>query len=51
MSAAELDRLAARGGITLRQISERAHRLEDVFFQLTTTHGELYPDERMGAIK
>jgi ABC-2 type transport system ATP-binding protein len=52
VSAADLNRLAARGGITLRQISERTHSLEDVFFALTgTTDGSLRPGQEMGAIR
>jgi ABC-2 type transport system ATP-binding protein len=50
-SAADLNRLAARGGITLRQISERTHSLEDVFFQLTGTDPAMTPGQEMGAIK
>ena len=52
VSAADLNRLAARGGITLRQISERTHSLEDVFFALTgTTDAALSPGQEMGAIR
>jgi ABC-2 type transport system ATP-binding protein len=51
VSAADLNRLAARGGITLRQISERTHSLEDVFFQLTGTDPSMSPGQEMGAIK
>jgi ABC-2 type transport system ATP-binding protein len=51
VSAAELNRLAARGGITLRQISERTHSLEDVFFQLTGIDASMSPGQEMGAIK
>ncbi|HEY6787858.1 MAG TPA: ABC transporter ATP-binding protein [Trebonia sp.] len=50
-SAADLNRLAARDGITLRQISERAHSLEDLFFQLTGTDPSMNPGQEMGAIK
>ena len=50
-SAAELNRLAARDGITLRQISERTHSLEDLFFQLTGTDSAMSPGQEMGAIK
>jgi ABC-2 type transport system ATP-binding protein len=50
-SAADLNRLAARGGITLRQISERTHSLEDVFFQLTGTDVAMKPGQEMGAIR
>ncbi len=51
VSAADLNRLAARGGITLRQISERTHSLEDVFFQLTGTDAAMNPGQEMGAIR
>jgi ABC-2 type transport system ATP-binding protein len=52
VSAADLNRLAARGGITLRQISERTHSLEDVFFALTgTADAALSPGQEMGAIR
>ena len=51
VSAADLNRLAARGGITLRQISERTHSLEDVFFQLTRTDASMTPGQEMGTIK
>jgi ABC-2 type transport system ATP-binding protein len=50
-SAADLNRLAARAGITLRQISERTHSLEDVFFQLTGSDAAMSPGQEMGAIK
>jgi ABC-2 type transport system ATP-binding protein len=50
-SAADLNRLAARDGITLRQISERTRSLEDVFFQLTGTGSSMDPGQEMGAIK
>jgi ABC-type uncharacterized transport system ATPase subunit len=51
VSAADLNRLAARGGITLRQISERTHSLEDVFFALTGTDTAFSPGQEMGAIR
>jgi hypothetical protein len=51
VGAADLNRLAARGGITLRQISERTHSLEDVFFALTGTDAGLRPGQEMGAIR
>jgi ABC-2 type transport system ATP-binding protein len=52
VSSAELNRLAARGGITLRQIAERTHSLEDVFFELTGDDaGAMSPGQEMGAIK
>ncbi|HLI01980.1 MAG TPA: ATP-binding cassette domain-containing protein [Acidimicrobiales bacterium] len=49
-SAAELNRRATQGGITLRRISERTHSLEDFFFQLTT-EATTNPNHDMGAIK
>jgi ABC-2 type transport system ATP-binding protein len=51
VGAAEVNRLAARGGITLRQIAERTRSLEDVFFQLTGTDAAMSPGQEMGAIK
>jgi ABC-2 type transport system ATP-binding protein len=51
VSAADLNRLAAREGIVLRQISERTHSLEDVFFQLTGADASMNPGQEMGAIK
>jgi ABC-2 type transport system ATP-binding protein len=51
VSAADLNRLAATAGITLRQISERTHSLEDLFFQLTGTNAAMSPGQEMGAIK
>ncbi len=51
VSAADLNRLAAGDGITLRQISERTHSLEDLFFQLTGTGVSMNPGQEMGAIK
>jgi ABC-2 type transport system ATP-binding protein len=50
-TAADLNRLAAFNGITLRQISERTHSLEDVFFQLTGSETVMSPGQEMGAIK
>jgi ABC-2 type transport system ATP-binding protein len=50
-SAADINRLAERNGITLRQLSERTRSLEDVFFQLTGTDTGLRPGQEMGAIK
>ena len=50
-SAADINRYAARNGITLRQISERTHSLEQVFFELTGTDAALSPGQEMGAIK
>ena len=51
VNAAELNRLAARHGITLRLISERTHSLEDVFFRLTGTEAAMSPGQEMGAIR
>jgi ABC-2 type transport system ATP-binding protein len=51
VTGADLNRLAARSGITLRQLSERTHSLEDVFFQLTGTDAGLRPGQEMGAIR
>jgi ABC-2 type transport system ATP-binding protein len=50
-SAAELNRIAALGGVTLRLISERAHSLEDVFFQLTGADPAAPSGQEIGAIK
>jgi ABC-2 type transport system ATP-binding protein len=50
-TAADLNRLAAFNRITLRQISERTHSLEDVFFQLTGIETVMSPGQEMGAIK
>jgi ABC-2 type transport system ATP-binding protein len=50
-TAADLNRLAASSGITLRQISERTHSLEDVFFRLTGTGMAMSPGQEMGAIR
>ena len=49
VSAAELNRLAASHGITLRLISERTHSLEDVFFRLTGTDAST--SQEIGAIR
>jgi ABC-2 type transport system ATP-binding protein len=51
VSAAELNRLAARRRITLRRISERTRSLEDVFFQLTGADTAMTPGQEMGAIQ
>jgi ABC-2 type transport system ATP-binding protein len=50
-SAADLNRLTARAGITLRQITERTRSLEDVYFQLTGNDGPLRAGQEMGAIR
>jgi ABC-2 type transport system ATP-binding protein len=51
LGAAELNRLAAREGVTLRLISERTHSLEDVFFQLTGADAATPTGQEIGAIK
>jgi ABC-2 type transport system ATP-binding protein len=52
MDAAELNRLAARNGITLRQLAERTRSLERAFFALTGTKSADVPDgQEMGAIR
>ena len=51
VGAADLNRLAAFNGITLRQISQRSHSLEDVFFELTGTDPGLRPGQEMEAIR
>jgi ABC-2 type transport system ATP-binding protein len=51
-SAADLNRLAARGGIILRQLSENTRSLERAFFALTGTASADVPDgQEMGAIR
>ncbi len=50
-TAADLNRLAAAEGITLRQISERTHSLEDLFFRLTGTGAAMSRGQEMGAIR
>jgi len=51
LSAADLNRLAAREGVTLRLISERAHSLEDLFFQLTGADAATPSGQEIGAIR
>jgi len=52
LGAADLNRLAAGGGITLRQLSERTRSLERAFFALTgTASADVPADQEMGAIK
>jgi ABC-2 type transport system ATP-binding protein len=51
VTAADLNRLATSSGITLSQINERAHRLEDEFFRLTGTDTAMRRGQEMGAIK
>jgi ABC-2 type transport system ATP-binding protein len=52
LSAADLNRLAASNGITLRQLAEQTQSLERAFFALTgTDDAGLRPGQEMGAIK
>jgi ABC-2 type transport system ATP-binding protein len=52
LSAADLNRLAANNGITLRQLAEQTRSLERAFFALTgTDEAGLRPGQEMGAIK
>jgi ABC-2 type transport system ATP-binding protein len=52
LSAADLNRLAASNGITLRQLAEQTRSLERAFFALTgTDDAGLRPGQEMGAIK
>jgi ABC-2 type transport system ATP-binding protein len=52
LSAADLNRLAARNGITLRQLGEQTRSLERAFFALTgTDDAGVLPGQEMGAIK
>jgi ABC-2 type transport system ATP-binding protein len=52
LSAADLNRLAGRGGITLRQLSERTRSLERAFFALTgSDEAGLPAGQEMGAIR
>ncbi len=51
LSAADLNRLAASNGITLRQLAEQTRSLERAFFALTGTDDALRPGQEMGAIK
>ncbi|MGH3253693.1 MAG: ABC transporter ATP-binding protein [Trebonia sp.] len=52
LSAADLNRLAARNGITLRQLAEQTRSLERAFFALTgTDDADLRPGQEMGSIK
>jgi len=50
-SAAELNRFAAKNGITLRQLGEQTRSLERAFFALTGTDAGLRPGQEMGSIK
>jgi ABC-2 type transport system ATP-binding protein len=52
LSAADLNRLAASNGITLRRLAEQTRSLERAFFALTgTDDAGLRPGQEMGAIK
>jgi ABC-2 type transport system ATP-binding protein len=52
LGAADLNRLAVGGRITLRQLSERTRSLERAFFALTgTASADVPADQEMGAIK
>jgi len=50
-SAADLNRFAAKNGITLRQLGEQTRSLERAFFALTGTDAGLRPGQEMGSIK
>jgi ABC-2 type transport system ATP-binding protein len=51
-NAADLNRLAAQNGFTLRQLAERTRSLERAFFALTGTKSADVPDgQEMGAIR
>jgi hypothetical protein len=50
--AADLNRLAASGGITLRQLNESTRSLERAFFALTgTVSADVPTGQEMGAIR
>ena len=51
LTAADLNRFAAKNGITLRQLSEQTRSLERAFFALTGTDTGLRPGQEMGSIK
>lgn len=52
LGAADLNRLAVSGGITLRQLTERTRSLERAFFTLTgTVSADVPAGQEMGAIK
>jgi ABC-2 type transport system ATP-binding protein len=52
VGAADLNRLAASAGITLRQLGERTHSLERAFFALTgTASADVPAGQEMGSIK
>jgi ABC-2 type transport system ATP-binding protein len=52
LGAADLNRLAARNGITLRQLAEQTRSLERAFFALTgTASADVPAGQEMGAIR
>jgi ABC-2 type transport system ATP-binding protein len=52
LSAADINRLAARNGITLRQLAEQTRSLEHAFFALTGTQSaDVATGQEMGAIR
>jgi hypothetical protein len=52
IGAADLNRLAAQNGVTLRQLAERTRSLERAFFALTGTKSADVPaGQEMGAIR
>ncbi|HUD79470.1 MAG TPA: ABC transporter ATP-binding protein [Streptosporangiaceae bacterium] len=52
VGAADLNRFAARNGITVRQLAERTRSLERAFFALTgTTSADVLDGQEMGAIR
>jgi ABC-2 type transport system ATP-binding protein len=52
LGAADLNRLAAAQGITLRRLAERTQSLERAFFALTGTESADVPDgQEMGAMR
>ncbi len=52
LGAADVNRLAAHNGITLRQLGERTRSLERAFFALTSSRSADVPDgQEMGAIR
>ena len=51
LAPADINRLAAKNGITLRQLGEQTRSLERAFFALTGTDAGLRPGQEMGSIK
>ncbi|WP_342782026.1 hypothetical protein [Trebonia kvetii] len=52
LGAADINRLAARNGITLRQLAEQTRSLEHAFFALTGTQSaDVATGQEMGAIR